>query len=158
VGLGNPIRSDDAVGLAVARLVYEPLAAGGEAAQWNVDLIEAAVGGFELVEMLVGYDKAVIIDAIQTQGGRIGDCHLVDLDLDRRPSTREPLMRHQIGLIEGLELARRLAMNVPECVRVYGVEVSNIDTFGTEMSDEVKIAVPCIAGDILSTEFGVRNP
>ena len=39
IGLGNPIRRDDAVGPAVARLVHQRL--GDE----NADLREAAVGG-----------------------------------------------------------------------------------------------------------------
>jgi hydrogenase maturation protease len=155
VGLGNPILSDDAVGLAVARLVYQPLAAGREVSGWDVDLIEAAVGGFELVEMVAGYDKAVIVDAIQTEGGRVGDCYRVDLDGPTR--TEQPAMRHQVGLVEGLELARRLAVDVPQCVRVYAVEVADIHTFATEMTDRVKAAVPGIAGDILSAEFGVGN-
>ena len=61
VGLGNPILSDDAVGIVVARRVYESLNPHA-----NVDFIEAGVGGFKLVEMLDGYDKAVMVDAMQT--------------------------------------------------------------------------------------------
>ena len=146
VGVGNPILSDDVVGLAVARLVHERVAG-----EHDVELTEAAVGGFELVEMLVGYDRAVIIDAIQTEGGCAGDCHLVDLK--GLAPTDPPAMTHQIGLVEGLELARRLGMKIPTYLRVYAVEVADPYTFGTEMTEQVKAAVPRIAERIVSAEF-----
>jgi len=66
VGLGNPIRTDDAVGLAVARAVHARLA------RPDVELCELAAGGLELVERLAGYGHAVIIDAVQSGGGQVG--------------------------------------------------------------------------------------
>ena len=100
IGLGNSILTDDAVGPAVARLMHQRL---GDA---NVDLREASVGGIELVELLAGYDKAIIIDAIRTEGGRAGDCYLLDLE-GSRPSRRTG-MTHEVGLLEGLEFGRKI--------------------------------------------------
>lgn len=150
VGLGNPFMCDDAVGLAVARQIHEQIPESQ-----HVDLIEAAVGGLELAEMLIGYDKAVIIDAIQTDGGRVGDFCL--LDLERSSSGEQPAMTHQVGLLEGLELSRRLGMKVPACLKVYAVEVAEPYTFGTDMTDQVKAAVPRVALKILAAEFGVSH-
>ena len=146
VGLGNPILTDDAVGLAVARCVHRRLA------DPQVALIEAAVGGIQLIEMLDGYDKAVIVDAIKTEGGHIGDHYLLDLEGSTR-SSRRTGMTHEIGLLEGLELGRDVGMHMPDYLRVYGVEVADPLTFGTEMTDEVKAAVPIIAESILSAEY-----
>lgn len=148
VGLGNPILSDDAVGIVVARLVHEQIPDDQQ-----VEFTEAAVGGFELVEMLVGYDRAIIIDAIQTDGGRVGDYYLLDLESSK--STEQAVMTHQVGLLEGLELARTLGMKIPKYLRVYAVEVADPYTFGTEMTHHVKAAAPRIAREILSQEFGV---
>ena len=117
----------------------------------NVELREVAVGGIELVEMLVGYEKAVIIDAIKTEGGRVGDYYLLNLD-GSKPSQRTG-MTHEIGLLEGLELGRRLGMRMPRHLRVYAVEVADPYTFGTKMTDEVETAVPFIAERILSDEY-----
>jgi len=152
VGVGNPIRSDDAVGIAVARLVHERLAAYRNTDRGQVDLIETAVGGFDLIEQLAGYDKAVVIDAIQTEGGRAGDCYVVDLEGPLPGGC--PSMTHHVGLMEGLALARVLAMDVPEYLRVYAVEAADVRTFGTGMTDRVKAAVPQIAEEILANEFG----
>ncbi len=148
VGLGNPILSDDAVGIVVARRVYESLNPDA-----GVDFIEAGVGGFELVEMLYGYDKAIIVDAMQTDHASPGEFFLVDLSTATPPEI--PTMIHHVGLIEGLELARRLNMRVPRTVRVYGIEVEDITTFGTSMTDAVAATVPRMVEHILSAEFGM---
>lgn len=147
VGLGNPILTDDAVGLAVARCIHKRLA------DPEIDLLEAAVGGIQLIEMLDGYDKAVIVDAIKTESGRVGDHYLLDLEGSTR-SSRRTGMTHEIGLLEGLELGRDVGMHMPEYLRVYGVEVADPLTFGTEMTDEVKAAVPRVADSIISAEYG----
>ena len=122
----------------------------------GVELLEAAVGGMQLVEMLAGYDSAIIIDAIRTEGGRVGDYYLLDLQGPR--SSLRTGMTHEIGLLEGLELARSLGMHIPDHLRVYAVEVADPFTFGTEMTDEVKAAVPLIADGILSAEYRVDTP
>jgi len=151
VGLGNPIMSDDAVGIRVARLIHEN-------APDDLDLafIEAAVGGFELVEMLAGYDRAIVVDAIQTEEGRVGDYYL--LDLAESMGAGLPAMTHHVGLFEGLELARRLKMNVPQYLRVYAIEVADPYSFGAEMTGPVTAAAPYIASAILATEYGVDAP
>ena len=146
VGLGNSVLTDDAVDPAVARLIHQRL---GNA---DVDFIEAAVGGIELVELLVGYDRAVIIDAIQTDGGRIGDCYLLDL-AGSRPSRRTG-MTHEVGLLEGLEFGRRIGLETPHSLRVYAVEVADPFTFSTQMTPEVQAAVGSVAEHILAEEFG----
>jgi len=147
IGLGNDILSDDAVGPAVARLVHARLPIS------SAELREAAVGGIALVEMLAGFRKAVIVDAILTSGGRAGDCYL--LDLAESPPSRRTAMTHEIGLLEGLEFGRRAGLPLPEVLRVYAVEVADPHTFGTEMTPEVRAAVPRVAARILADEFGV---
>ena len=64
LGLGNPILSDDGVGLRVARAVESQLS------QQEITVMETSMGGLSLLDLLTGYDRAIIIDAIQTRGGR----------------------------------------------------------------------------------------
>jgi hydrogenase maturation protease len=150
VGVGNPMLSDDAVGLAAARQVYERVT------DPDVEFIEAAVGGFELAEMLVGYDRALIIDAIQTDGGRTGDCYA--FDLAPAAAAEWPASSHRIGLAKGLALARIIGMEAPRHVRVYAIEAEDTCTFSTELTDALKAALPGIVEDILVREFGVAVP
>jgi hydrogenase maturation protease len=149
IGLGSPIRSDDAVGPEVARRVFESLDSE------RVECREMAVGGIELVESLVGYDHAVIVDAIQREGGRIGECYRLDLEHVTQPEP--PGFSHQFGLVEGLELARRLGMDVPSHLSVYVVEVADPYTISETMTPEVMDAVPAAVEKILREEFRVSS-
>ena len=62
IGLGNPILTDDGVGVKVA---YEVEKALGANIPINLTITEASVGGLRLMELLVGYDRVILIDALQ---------------------------------------------------------------------------------------------
>jgi len=148
IGLGNPLLTDDAVGPEVARRVHGLLDSP------DFELCELAVGGIELMETIIGYERAVIIDAIFRENAEPGTCYL--LDLAHCPATMHASMSHEIGLREGLELGRRLGLVLPERVWVYAVTIVEAFTFGTKMTDQVERAIPHIAREIaaeIRTQF-----
>ena len=152
IGLGNPIRGDDAVGLIVARAVHTRLADRG------VTLCELAAGGIELMENLIGYDRAVIIDAALAQDCRPGQCRRLPLDAGafvpaRRDSPLRAGLSHEIDLLEGLELGRKLGLTMPGHLVVYAVAVADPFTFGEELTPAVGACVPGIVARILAEQF-----
>ena len=62
VGLGNPILGDDGVGWKVA----EEFANIDPFKSRSIDVDYLSVGGLTLMEHMVGYQHAILIDAIQT--------------------------------------------------------------------------------------------
>ncbi|MCL1926715.1 MAG: hydrogenase maturation protease, partial [Syntrophorhabdaceae bacterium] len=70
-GMGNPILSDDAVGVRLARDI------GGRLSDAPGLFImeECSVGGLNIIEVLEGYDRAIILDSIRTAGSIPGDWH-----------------------------------------------------------------------------------
>jgi hydrogenase maturation protease len=154
IGLGNPLLTDDAVGLEVARRVHSLLGSR------DVECRELAVGGVELMESIIGYRKAVIIDGVVAEDGEPGTWSLLDLGLCL--PDRHATMSHQIGLLEGLDLGLRLGLEMPESVRVYAVSIVDPFTFGTRMTPQVESAIPRVAHEI-ATEIraelcGSRSP
>ena len=69
IGLGNPLITDDSVGLRVAAAL-KPLLANRP----DVEVAEDYWGGLRLMERMIGFDGAVVIDAIQT-GAPPGTIH-----------------------------------------------------------------------------------
>ncbi|HDR06864.1 MAG TPA: hydrogenase maturation protease [Candidatus Coatesbacteria bacterium] len=136
LGLGNPLMSDDAVGILVARGLHERLA------DPDVELREAAVAGIELMELLVGYDRAVIIDAVQTAEGKPGDWYR--LDGPQKIEGSLPQSSHRFGVFEGLELGRRLGLAMPGEIRIYAVEAPDPFTFGEGLTPALAAALPGI--------------
>jgi len=68
LGLGNELLSDDAVGLLAARRVAELAGA-------RVDHAEACVATLDLLPVIAGYDRLIVVDAflsgVEPPGGAI---------------------------------------------------------------------------------------
>lgn len=59
IGLGNPILTDDGVGIYAAQAVREALPINSKVA-----VKELSVGGLALMEAMVGYNYVILIDAL----------------------------------------------------------------------------------------------
>ncbi len=69
IGLGNPLISDDSVGLRVADRLKQRLAG-----RPRIVVTEDYWGGLRLMERMIGYDAAIVVDAICT-GATPGTIH-----------------------------------------------------------------------------------
>lgn len=133
--MGNPILSDDGVGLLVAgRLAAEPLPPG-------VEVRQSEVAGLRLLELVRGFTRVIIIDALKSPaeaGRKPGDvvrCEATDFKGGHRYGSA-----HSIGLETALELGRRLGYDMPDEVVVFAVEALDVETFGESLSPPVAAA------------------
>lgn len=146
MGLGNPILTDDGVGVRIAQAVRRALPH-----DTPIVVGEASVGGLGLMELLLGYDRVILIDAIvraQTQPGRVRRLNLDDL---RAISpTQHSASAHDTSLVTALDMARRMALPVPEQVVIYAVEVENVTDFSEEPTPAVARAIPQVTALVLA--------
>jgi hydrogenase maturation protease len=143
LGLGNPVLSDDAVGLAVAEEL-ESLIAGNPIP--GVDVLTSTRAGFELLDLLTGYDRAIIVDAFQSTDphpGRIKHLGITDITGNARLNAV-----HEINLDTALKLAEQLGIPMPAEVEIFAVEVGDVYTLSEKMSDEVAAVVKPLAREI----------
>lgn len=138
LGLGNPILTDDRVGLAVAEEVRKRL--NGRP---DVVVEEAPVGGFRLLGLVDGYDRIIAVDAIYTGTYEPGTARM--LRLSELKGCNRLDHSHGLDLVGALEVGRGLGMNLPADVQVIGIEVADPFTFGEEMTPTVAAAVPVAA-------------
>ncbi len=131
LGLGNELAADDAVGLLVARAVRDHVAGAA-------DVIESSASGMALIEVLAGYDRAVVVDAIVT--GRNPPGTITELGLEDVGRVVAPSLHHA-GLPELAAVASRLELTFPSETRVLAVEVSDPYTLGGAVSEPVAAAV-----------------
>ena len=129
MGLGNPLLRDDSVGL---RLVKE--LKGLLADNPDIELIEDYWGGLRLMEQMVGYDRAIIMDAIRT-GASPGTIHLLspeDIPTQRSASA------HDVNLPTALEFGRQAGAHLPtsENILLVGIEAADVQTFDENLSSE----------------------
>ena len=144
LGLGNSILKDDAVGLRVAR------ALGERVLKEEVQVEESSFANMDLLDFISAYDRLIIVDSIKTEGGRPGD--LYRLNLDDLHSTLHLSCPHDINLATALELGKRLGMEIPGEIRIYGIEVEDNQTFCETCSPLVEEAIPRIIEEIAQAE------
>ena len=144
MGFGNPLRGDDGVGLAVLRsLEAGPLPDG-------VRCADVGIGGIALVhELQAGWDRLVIIDAVQ-RGGAAGTVYVLSPqlpDLAAMPAQeRNDLLvdAHMAEPYHALVLARALGV-LPPHIDVVGVEAPETEELSLDLSPAVARAVPIAA-------------
>jgi hydrogenase maturation protease len=84
----------------------------------------------------------VVVDSIQT--GNVSPGTLYVLRSSDMKSVYGP-SPHYVGLLETLQLAKELLLNVPKDVIILAVEAADCLTLGGEMHDAVKSAVGLVA-------------
>jgi hydrogenase maturation protease len=142
IGLGNPILGDDGVAWRVIEALEARLAVDGSLRDdcGAVELDRVAVGGLSLMERLVGYDRAILVDAVLGEGtpGTVTVGPLVATTC-RRASHLDSA--HDAPLVEALSAGRALGARLPDDVTVVGVAVRRVDVFDERLSSLVKAAV-----------------
>jgi hydrogenase maturation protease len=153
VGLGNPILSDDGVGVIVANEVAKLMESKNRS---DVTITEASVGGLRLMELLIGYDRVILVDAIIGSNGSLpGDIYHMNLDDLRHISpTQHSTCAHDTSLVTALDLGKKLGLAMPSEISIYAIEVSNIMDFNDELTPEVAAAVPITVSAVLAELTG----
>jgi hydrogenase maturation protease len=134
LGLGNPILGDDGVGLVVAEAV-RPRLSGLPGVEVDTDCL----GGLHLMERMVGYTCAVLVDAMAT--GRQPAGTVARLSLDDVP-TQHTACSHDVNLPTALRLGAIAGLNLPEHIAIIGVEAGQSFEFSESLSPAVETAVP----------------
>ena len=134
LGLGNPILSDDGAGYQVAMSLKEKLDMP------DVDIKEAGIAGLDFLDMITGYDRAIIIDAIQTEKGKPGRIYRFGTDL--LASTRHSGTPHDVNIATALELGKKLKLKLPGEITIFAIEVEDVTSFSEECTPTVAQAIP----------------
>ena len=156
LGLGNPILGDDGVGWRVVEEIEALLAArtpaGDGACGPGADRVEVdrlSLGGLRLMERLIGYERAILVDAIATGDGPPGTVRCLRLD-DLPDRGRDRLASaHDSSLGAALVLGRALGARLPGAPWIVAVEADLDVEVTDQLSPAVAEAVPRAAAEVL---------
>ena len=156
IGLGNPILTDDGVGVQVARELEKVV---NLKAHPQLTITEASAGGLRLMEVMLGYDLVVLIDAylLNPEATKPGKIHKLSLDdLRAVTPTQHSTSPHDTSVVVALDAAEKLGYKVPQRFLIYGIEVENILEFSETPTPAVAEAIPIVVEMILN-DLGLQT-
>ncbi len=131
LGIGNPILRDDSVGIKIAERLE------GEV---DADIEILMTSDFEVIDKILGYDKAIIVDAVKF-GGEPGTIY--EFSLDDIFSSYAITGTHTLSLGTTLKLGYTVfPEEMPKELKIFAIEVEDIEHFGKDCTPKVEEAIP----------------
>jgi len=140
IGIGNPLRGDDAAGVVAAEHLRPRVPEG-------VEVVSCSEEPSRLMEAWEGADRVLLVDTVAS-GAAAGTLHRFDAGEEAVPARTFRSSTHAIGIADTIELARALG-RLPRRVRVYGIEAGSFET-GSSLTPAVESAVAFLVKDVLA--------
>ena len=133
-GIGNPLRSDDGVGVSVIEaLSKENLKA--------TTVVSEGVSWIDILGAMIGYDRVIIVDAIQS-GGEPGTIYKLSLDDLDHNNKLHAFSSHDINFLSMLEYGKDLLPEkIPEDIIIIAIEAEDITTISEKCTLKVEKAI-----------------
>jgi len=143
LGIGNPILGDDGIGFHIAQELAEKIK------DENIEVKATTVNGLNLLELIAGYDKLIVIDAIMTEDGKAGEIYKLKPEGIGEPAC-STISTHHLNLANTIELGKRIfPEEMPEEVTIFAVGTQQVAKVTEEMTEKVREAIPKIVSLVL---------
>ena len=125
---------DDGVGIHVVRILREKFQSRSD-----LQFKELSVGGLRLVEEMLGYEEAIIVDSIESNAAQVGQIR--EFSPDEFKSTDQTSSPHVTNFATAFEFYKKLqASEIPDKVRIFTIGISSEFTFREGLSPPVQEA------------------
>ncbi len=145
IGLGNPLRGDDGLGVRVAQMLATQLAT--QALPSNVEVIDGGTQGLGIVNLMEGWPRVIVVDAADV-GRPPGQFVRFTLDEAHLLGNDRHLSVHDAGLRDALLLAQALKM-LPPAVIIFGMQPARLE-WNNPLSQQVEAMLPKLVAAVLA--------
>ena len=146
IGIGNPNFRDDGVGLKVIEEL-EKRGVKDVVKYLNIDL--------NIIDSLRGYKKAIIVDAVKT-GAKPGT--IFEFDAKNTWCNVYASGTHSMSIFEIIRIGYHVFFEeMPDEIKIIGIEGEEVLTMGREISNDVKKAIPKVVEKILKEVGEIKD-
>lgn len=132
LGIGNELLGDDGVGIRIARY-FEKID------MQLFDVKYAGIGGFQLFDYIKGYEKVIIVDALEKNYQNIESYKVVTFDKNEIKDESLIYNSHDISLGMGLQLAEEISLDlIPEDIKLVAVEIPIQTNYSNRLTKHTK--------------------
>ena len=143
IGLGNPLRHDDGIGLVLLRYLQEHK----KKLSRTIELIDGGTSGMNLLHILEKYETIILIDAVDFKGipGEIKKFSVDEIKSQKIPIL---LSTHETDFLTVFSLATQLG-KTPTDLEIFGIQPKNISP-GIGLSPELQKVLRLLQNQILN--------
>jgi len=152
LGIGNTIRGDDGIGIYIAEEIKKKLVNKKN----NVTVISTETAGLNLLDLIVGYSKLIIVDSIQvSSNNELG--HMFELEVNQLSSSNGHFNSHDIDFSKLFKIGKKLKIKLPKEIKIYGIGVFSVKGFNQKCNFQLQKMIPDIAQYIINKELSLRE-
>lgn len=141
LGIGNILQKDDGIGSHIISYILETCKSIPE----NIEVIDGGTAGFDLIPLMIGRDKIIIIDALKTNAPA-GSIYKFTPDYIKQ--SKQTYSLHDAGLKTIIDSLKLMGDN-PN-IEIIGIVPEDINTLDIGISDSIKKSIPEAVKQIFS--------
>ncbi|HAS59767.1 MULTISPECIES: hydrogenase maturation protease [unclassified Algoriphagus] len=136
MGFGNPVRSDDAIGIYVIEQLRKKLPDSED-----ITIFDMGTAAFEVLFGLKGHDRIILVDAVLNSNEPVGTLFKVPAEEVMKAPQDDPLVfLHGMKWDQALSYTKKILQDdYPEDIQVYLVAIENTK-LEVDLSDVVREA------------------
>lgn len=94
------------------------------------------------MEHLIGYDRAIIVDAVNLQQDPPGTMYSFPLEELPHQASGHMTSSHDTTLQNALDVGRKMGAHLPDRITVIGIESPHVYDFSDQLTPPIAAAVP----------------
>lgn len=145
LGLGNPILGDDGVGWVVAQEVSAAISEQNK----RVEVDCASLGGLSLMERILGYERVILVDSIESRAHEVGYVSAFPLEQLADPTYGHTGSAHDTSLLTAVRAAEAMGQATPTRIEIVAIEAKQSYDFSESLSAPVQQAVAVATRKVL---------
>ena len=138
IGVGNPLRKDDGIGLLLLNYIKKESHRLPE----SISFIDGGTGGMSLLHIFNRFEVIILLDAVDFKG-QPGETRFFTLDEIQSQKQVSTVSTHNADLFQIIQIGQKLN-ECPKKIFVFGVQPNDV-SFGEGLTEPVKSRI----GDIV---------
>jgi hydrogenase maturation protease len=136
MGFGNPVRSDDGLGIYVIKKLKEIIGKND-----NISIFDMGTNAFEILFGLKGHQRIILVDAVINTNEPVGTLFKVPANEVLNAPENDPMVfLHGMKWNQALSYAKKILVDeYPDDIQVYLVSIQETK-YNMELSEEVQDA------------------
>ncbi|PCH74162.1 MAG: hydrogenase maturation protease [Flavobacteriaceae bacterium] len=136
MGFGNPVRSDDAIGIYIIEQLKEKIGKTD-----SISIFDMGTAAFEVLFALKGHQKIIMVDAVINSKEPVGTLFKVPAqEVMQAPEDNPMLFLHSMKWNQALSYSKKILQDeYPDDIQVYLIAVENT-RLEVELSEKVQEA------------------